>query len=118
MAINFAPTPGAGGLALVTGAIALVALAGFFVRQRTAPFPLFDLAIAGRRIFWVAAVGGLIVFGSLMGAIFIGLQFLQNVMGYSTLRSGAAVIPAAVCMMLVAPQSAKLIGRLGSGAPS
>ena len=70
--------------------------------------------IAGRRIFWVAAVGGLIVFGSLMGAIFIGLQFLQNVMGYSTLRSGAAVIPAAVCMMLVAPQSAKLIDRLGS----
>lgn len=114
VAINFAPTPGAGGPALVTGAIAVVALGGFFVRQRTAPFPLFDLAIAGRRIFWVAAVGGLIVFGSLMGAIFVGLQFLQNVMGYSTLRSGAAVIPAAVFMMLVAPQSAKLIGRLGS----
>ena len=114
VAINFAPTPGAGGPALVTGVVALVALGGFFVRQRTAPHPLFDLTIAGRRIFWVAAVGGLIVFGSLMGAIFIGLQFLQNVMGYSTLRSGAAVIPAAVCMMLVAPQSAKLITRLGS----
>jgi EmrB/QacA subfamily drug resistance transporter len=114
VAINFAPTPGAGGLALVTGVVALVALGGFFLRQRTAPSPLFDLTIAGRRIFWVAAVGGLIVFGSLMGAIFIGLQFLQNVMGYSTLRSGAAVIPAAVCMMLVAPRSARLIERLGS----
>ena len=114
VAINFAPTPGAGGVAIIIGAVALVALGAFFLRQRTAPFPLFDLGIAIRRIFWVAAVGGLIVFGSLMGAIFIGLQFLQNVMGYSTLRSGAAVIPAAVCMLLVAPQSAKLIERLGS----
>jgi MFS transporter, DHA2 family, multidrug resistance protein len=114
VAINFAPTPGAGGPALVIGAVALVALGAFFLRQRSAPFPLLDLAIAGRRIFWVAAVGGLIVFGSLMGAIFIGLQFLQNVMGYSTIKSGAAVIPAALCMLLVAPQSAKLIARLGS----
>jgi len=114
VAINFAPTPGAARVALLTGAVSLVALAAFFFRQRTAAQPLFDLSLAGRRIFWVAAVGGLIVFGSLMGAIFIGLQFLQNVMGYSTLRSGAAVIPAAVCMMLVAPQSAKLIERVGS----
>ena len=114
VAINFAPTPGAGGAAAVTGVVAAVALTAFFLRQRRASEPLFDLHIAGRRIFWVAAVGGLVVFGSLMGAIFIGLQFLQNVLGYSTLRSGAAVIPAALCMLLVAPQSAKLIARVGS----
>ena len=31
--------------------------------------------IAGRRIFWVAACAGIIVFGSLMGAMFIGQQY-------------------------------------------
>ena len=31
---------------------------------------------------------GIIVFGSLMGAMFIGQQFLQNVLGYSTLEAG------------------------------
>jgi len=114
VAINFAPTPGAGRVALITAGVAVVALVAFVIRQRTTDHPLFDLTIGGRRIFWVAAVGGLIVFGSLMGAIFIGLQFLQNVLGYSTLRSGAVVIPAALCMMLVAPRSAKLIHRIGS----
>ena len=31
---------------------------------------------------------GIIVFGSLMGAMFIGQQFLQNVLGYDTLEAG------------------------------
>jgi hypothetical protein len=34
-------------------------------------------------------VRGVIVFGSLMGAMFIGQQFLQNVLGYSTLEPGS-----------------------------
>ena len=48
-----------------------------------------------------------------MGAMFIGQQFLQNVLGYSTLEAGAAILPAAVCMVLVAPRSAKLVERHG-----
>ena len=40
----------------------------------------------------IAAVGGIIVFGSLMGAMFIGQQFLQNVLGYSTLEAGASIV--------------------------
>jgi hypothetical protein len=72
--------------------------------------------VASRRIFWVAAVAGLIVFGTLMGAMFIGEQFLQNVLGYSTLRAGASVVPAALFMLLAAPLSAKLIERVGSRA--
>ena len=31
-----------------------------------------------------------------MGAMFIGQQFLQNVLGYDTLDAGAAILPAAV----------------------
>ncbi len=40
-------------------------------------------------------LAGIIVFGSLMGAMFIGQQFLQNVLGYSTLDAGLAILPAA-----------------------
>ncbi|HEY5052072.1 MAG TPA: MFS transporter, partial [Solirubrobacterales bacterium] len=76
--------------------------------------PLFDLDVAGRRIFWVAACAGIIVFGSLMGAMFVGQQFLQNVLGYSTLDSGLAILPAAVLMVLVAPRSAKLVESRGA----
>ncbi len=44
---------------------------------------------------------GIIVFGSLMGAMFVGQQFLQNVLGYSTRSTpGLAILPAAFCMVL------------------
>ncbi len=77
--------------------------------------PLFDLRIASRRTFWVAALGGLIVFGTLMGAMFIGQQYMQNVLGgYSTLAAGATILPAAGAMVIVAPQSAKLVQSMGS----
>ncbi len=114
LAINVAPSPGEGTEALAAGAVAVVALVGFTVRQRVAPEPLFDLGVAARRIFWVAALAGLIVFGTLMGAMFVGEQFLQNVLGYSTLRAGASVMPAAVAMIVAAPVSARLIARFGS----
>ena len=76
--------------------------------------PLYDLDIASRRIFWVAACAGIIVFGSLMGAMFVGQQYLQNVLGYSSLEAGAAIIPAAVFMVLIAPRSAKLVEANGA----
>jgi DHA2 family multidrug resistance protein-like MFS transporter len=114
LGINFAPVPGKGSLAIGLGAIALAAGIAFVIRQRRAQVPLYDLKIVKRRIFWVAACAGIIVFGTLMGAMFIGQQFLQNVLGYSTLDAGLAIIPAAVLMVLIAPRSAKLVSSHGS----
>jgi MFS transporter, DHA2 family, multidrug resistance protein len=114
LAINFAPVPNEGAVALGLGAIALAAGAAFVIRQRRARFPLYDLGVAGRRIFWVAACAGMIVFGTLMGAMFIGQQFLQNVLDYSTLDAGLAILPAAACMVVVAPRSAKLVDAHGA----
>jgi EmrB/QacA subfamily drug resistance transporter len=114
LAINFAPVPNAGTLTLVLAAIAVIALVAFYLRQRRAANPLYDLDIAARTTFWVAACAGIIVFGSLMGAAFISQQFLQNVLGYSTLEAGAAILPAVVFMVLVAPRSAKLVETHGA----
>jgi hypothetical protein len=114
LAINFAAVPNETALTLGLLAIALVALVAFVLRQRRADNPLYDLHVASRRIFWVAACAGIIVFGSLMGAAFISQQFLQNVLGYSTLDAGAAFLPAIVFMVLVAPRSAKLVEARGA----
>jgi DHA2 family multidrug resistance protein-like MFS transporter len=114
LAINFAPVPDKGTAALGLAAIAVAALLAFVVRQRRARAPLYDLDIARRRIFWVAALAGVIVFGSLMGAMFVGQQFLQNVLSYSPLEAGAAILPAAVFMVIAAPRSAKLVETHGA----
>ncbi len=114
LGINIAPVPGKGTLAIGLGIVALAAVVAFVIRQRRVRAPLYDLEVAGRRIFWVAACAGIIVFGSLMGAMFVGQQFLQNVLDYSTLDSGLAILPAAVLMVIVAPRSAKLVEARGA----
>ena len=114
IAINFLPVPGEKTLALSLLAVAVVTGVLFFLRQRRAENPLYDLRIAARPTFWVAGLAGIIVFGSLMAAMFVNQQFLQNVLGYSTIDAGAAILPAVVCMVLVAPRSAKLVQANGS----
>jgi hypothetical protein len=114
LAINFAPVPNKGTVAIGLGIVAVAAAIGFILRQRRARNPLYDLDVAARRIFWVAACAGIIVFGSLMAAMFIGQQFLQNVLDYDTLEAGASILPAVLLMVVVAPRSAKLIEARGS----
>jgi MFS transporter, DHA2 family, multidrug resistance protein len=114
LAINFAPIPNS--IILIISLLIIATASGilFLKRQHSVQNPIYDLKVASRSIFWVAACAGIIVFGALMGAMYIGQQFLQNVLNYSTLDSGLAILPAALLMILVAPQSAKLIASHGS----
>jgi MFS family permease len=114
LSINFLPVPNEHTLAIALLIVALAAAVAFFLRERRAKNPLYDLHIAARTTFWVAGCAGIIVFGSLMGAAFISQQYLQNVLGYSTLESGAAILPAVFAMVLVAPRSAQLVVVRGS----
>jgi len=114
IAINFLAVPDKTMMAVELLIISIAFGGAFIFRQRRAKNPLFDLNIAARRIFWVTAIAGIIVFGSSMAAMFIGPQFLQNVLGYGTLNSGAAILPAAFFLVIVAPRSAKLIETYGS----
>ena len=114
LGINFAAVPNKGTLVLGLFLVAAGALGAFYFRQRRAKNPLYDLKVAARPTFWVAAVAGIIVFGSLMGSMYIGQQFLQNVLGYSTVDAGLSILPAAACMVVVAPRSAKLVETHGA----
>ncbi|GAB2662537.1 MFS transporter [Prescottella soli] len=114
LGINFAPVAGMRATALSMLLIAAAAGVAFAIRQLRAKYPLYDLRVARRRIFWVAAVAGIVVFGTLMGTMYIGQQFMQNVLGYSTLAAGSAGLPAAAVMVVVAPQSAKLVESHGA----
>ena len=114
LGINFAAVPNETALIIGLFAVAAAALGAFFIRQRRAKNPLYDLHAAARPTFWVAACAGIIVFGSLMGAMFIGQQFLQNVLTYSTVQAGLAILPAAAFMVVVAPRSAQLVEARGA----
>lgn len=114
VAINFVSVPDGRLSAFCFAAIAMAGGIGFVFRQRRAEFPLYDLQVAARRIFWVTASAGVIVFGALMAAGFIGQQFLQNVLGYSTFQAGASILPMAVFVLLIAPRSAAFVETRGA----
>jgi len=114
LGINFWPVNDMKTTSLILLAIALVATPVFLLRERRAPNPLYHLRIAARPTFWVAACAGIVVFGTLMGTAYVSQQYVQNVLGYSTVEAGAAILPAALAMVLVAPRSAKLVATYGS----
>ena len=114
LGISTVSSPSSRTVSLVMLAVSLVLIGVFVWHERRAANPLYDLHYAGRRLFWVPAVAGMIVFGSLMGSLFIGQQFMQNVLEYDTFSAGLAILPSAIGLMLVARLSAKFIGTRGS----
>ena len=115
LAINFAPVPNEGALVLGLAAIALAALVAFILRQRRAQNPLYDLDIAGT--------------ADLLGRRLRRHHRLRHADGRDVRRPavpaerarlldargrGCAILPAAVCMVLVAPRSAKLVEAHGA----
>ena len=103
-------TPAVVGL-LVTAA---VTSALFVLREKRAPQPLFDLKLAAAPTFWVAFAAGLVAFGALIGAVFIGQQFTQNVLGFTPLKAATMTLAMALAMMVAAPVAGRLIHRIGT----
>lgn len=94
--------------------IGIIAFILFMLVERRAVRPLVDMHLARARTFWVAFVAGSITFGSLIGAMFIGQQFTQNVLGYDTLTAALVVLPAAVLSAAGGQFAGKVIGIGGS----
>jgi hypothetical protein len=103
------------GRTLALGAVALVLLAAFLVREATAANPLIPLRIfRSRAISGANAVQGLSVVG-MFGMFFLGALYLQHVLGYDALQTGLAFLPATVVMAAWSlGYSEKLITRFGA----
>ncbi len=84
LGVVFAPGETGAGVGLLVAAAVLIA--AFAARQLRVAAPLYDLSIARRRLFWVPAVAGTLAFGALVGAMFVGQQYLQNILGYDACR--------------------------------
>jgi MFS transporter, DHA2 family, multidrug resistance protein len=116
LSLNFLPIAEYRTAAMTLLLVAAIAAVLFIIRQRRAGNPLYDLKIAARPTFWVAAVAGIVIFGSLMGAMFIGQQYMQDVLGLGTVQSALPALFAGACMVVVAPRSAKMVESIGSRA--
>jgi EmrB/QacA subfamily drug resistance transporter len=94
----------------------LVLLALFVWLQRRSTHPALDVSLFRNPAFSAAAAALGLNFFALMGATFYLVYFLQGLRGYSPLESGAALIPVAIGMALMAARSSRLAERYGAKA--
>ncbi|WP_426570797.1 DHA2 family efflux MFS transporter permease subunit [Aquihabitans sp. McL0605] len=99
---------------LVCGAAALVLLTSFVLWERHTDHPILDVTFFKNPRFSAASVAVTLVFFAMFGAMFFVTQYLQFVLGFSALKSGACLMPIALALMVAAPLSAKLVGRFGT----
>lgn len=94
--------------------VALVAGAAFFVRQSRTTHPLFNLKVAAEPTFWVAFAAGIVAFGALVGALFLGQQFTQNVLGLEPFEAVLLTLALGLTMVVSSPIAARVLMRFGA----
>ena len=99
---------------LGTGVGGLAVLAGFVVWESRTSNPMLKLAFFRRAAFSGAVVSTATMSFALMGLLFVLTQFLQFQLGYSALQAGVRMLPAAGAIVVVAPLSALIVGRIGT----
>jgi MFS family permease len=97
-----------GGFAL--GALLLVA---FVLYELRAEEPMLDPRLFAQRGFAAGSLSIFVQFFALFGTIFVVLQYVQLVLRYTPLQAGAALAPAAVAMIAIAPRVPRLAERVG-----
>jgi EmrB/QacA subfamily drug resistance transporter len=115
-AISQAPRAGWGSARTVTLlAVSAALLAALLVVEARAAAPLVPLRIFRLRTVAVANAVGLLLGGSFFGFIFIGTLYMQQVLGYSALRTGTAWLAATITSVALAGLSQLLVTRISAG---
>ena len=100
-------------LVIAAGVIGVALLGGFLVHERRTRHPMLPPAIFRSRQFSGANAVTLLVYAALGGLFFLLMLQLQNVMGYSALRAGAALLPINGLMLLLSSTAGRLSMRIG-----
>ncbi len=88
--------------------VAVVALLFFVARERTATAPAVNLSLLKDKVFVSATIIGGFMYAMLMAVTFLLPVFMQNLLGYTAVQSGLALMPRTLVMIVATP----LVGRL------
>jgi EmrB/QacA subfamily drug resistance transporter len=95
-------------------AIAVVSLTVFVLLELHQRLPMLDLALFKNPTFAGANAAMLFVGLALFGIFFYNSLFLQRVLGYSAIETGATFLPMTVLIILVAPAAGSFSDRVGA----
>jgi EmrB/QacA subfamily drug resistance transporter len=95
-------------------AVSAVALVLFVVLEHRQRVPMLDLSLFRNRTFTGANTVMLLVALAMFGVFFFNSLFLQRILHYSAIETGATFLPMTVLIVLIAPVAGKFSDRIGS----
>ena len=95
-------------------AIAAVALGAFVLLELHQRLPMLDLSLFRNPTFAGANAAMLLVGLAMFGIFFYNSLFLQNILGYGAIKTGATFLPMTVMIILVAPIAGRFSDRVGA----
>ncbi|MDX6386674.1 MAG: hypothetical protein QOD85_476 [Gaiellaceae bacterium] len=99
---------------LVLFAVAVVALTAFVLLELRQRLPMLDLSLFRNPTFAGANAAMLLVGLAMFGIFFYNSLFLQNILGYGAIKTGATFLPMTVLIILVAPAAGRFSDRIGA----
>lgn len=112
-----APGSGSDAPVVVMAVIGVAALVAFVAVERRRPFALLPLSLFSSRQFSAANLTTVVLYAALSGVFFLLAVHLQQVLGYSPLEAGAAVLPVTILMLLFSSRAGALSQRIGPRLP-
>ena len=94
--------------------VAAAAFAAFYLLERHQRAPMLPLDLFRNTTYTGANLVTLLVALAMFGVFFFVSLYMQNVLGYSAVQTGAAFLPMTVLIILVAPIAGKTSDRFGS----
>jgi EmrB/QacA subfamily drug resistance transporter len=95
-------------------AIAVLALTVFVLLELHQRLPMLDLSLFRNPTFAGANAAMLLVGLAMFGIFFYNSLFLQRVLGYGAIKTGATFLPMTVLIILVAPAAGRFSDRIGA----
>jgi EmrB/QacA subfamily drug resistance transporter len=95
-------------------AVALIGIVAFVLLELHQRSPMLDLSLFKNGTFAGANSVMLLIGLAMFGVFFYNSLFIQNILGYSAVQTGATFLPMTVLIILVAPFAGKYSDRVGS----
>ncbi|QOF81172.1 MFS transporter [Variovorax sp. 38R] len=100
--------------AVITGALAVVAMALFVRRQRRSSAPLIDFRLFRNAYFSGGVIAAIVASVALIGVELVFSQRLQLVVGLTPLQAGLTLLPLPLAAFVAGPLAGLLLARIGS----
>jgi DHA2 family multidrug resistance protein len=99
-------------LIVACAAVAVVGLALFVWRELVAPVPAVNLRLFRDTVFTSGTLIGAVMFAILLASMFLLPLFMQELLGFTAMQSGLALMPRVLVMMAITPLVGRIYGKV------